>query len=173
MIIPEVVRQGALLGIAAVLSGVLGYAAVNDVRERKIPNWTVLASLGLFIAWAVVHPLVWDVWALGAGLVAFLITFALYMGGVIGAGDSKLFAAVALFAGMGHLAILALATALIGGLVAIAGFLLRPTRGLVMLKMRGKGNFGRGVPYGVAIAAAGGVIVWAAALGAHLPGFVL
>jgi prepilin peptidase CpaA len=171
MTIPEAVRQGALYGIATLLTAVLAYAAVNDVRERKIPNWTVLACLGLFVAWALVHPLNWDFWALGAGVVAFLITFALYMGGVIGAGDSKLFAVVALFTGMGQLAILALATAVIGGLVAIAGFVIKPTRGLVMLKMRGQGDFGRGVPYGVAIAVASGALVWAAALGAHLPGY--
>jgi prepilin peptidase CpaA len=170
MIIPEAVRQDALYAIAAALSAVLAFAAINDIRERKIPNWTVLASLGLFAAWAIVHPLTWDLWALGAGLIAFLVTFGLYMGGVIGAGDSKLFAAVALFTGMGQLAILALATALIGGLVAIAGFVLKPTRGLVMLKMRGKGDFGQGVPYGVAIAAASALLVWAAALGARLPG---
>jgi prepilin peptidase CpaA len=171
MIIPEAVRQGALIGIAALLTAVLAYAAVNDIRERKIPNWTVLASLGLFIGWAVVHPLTWDLWALGAGLVAFLVTFGLYMGGVIGAGDSKLFAAVALFTGMGGLAILALATAVIGGAVAIGGFVLKPTRGLVMLKMRGRGDFGRGVPYGVAIAAASVGLVWTAALGVRVPGF--
>lgn len=171
MIIPEFVRQGALIGIATLLTAVLAFAAVNDVRERKIPNWTVLASLALFVAWAIVHPLNWDLWALGAGLVAFLVTFGLYVGGVIGAGDSKLFAAVALFTGMGQLAILALATAMIGGAVVIAGFVLKPTRGLVMLKMRGRGDFGRGVPYGVAIAAASAALVWTAALGVRLPGY--
>lgn len=171
MIIPEAVRRDALIGIAALLTAVLAYAAANDVRERKIPNWTVLASLALFVAWAILHPLNWDLWALGAGFVAFLVTFGLYMGGVIGAGDSKLFAAVALFTGMGQLSILALATAVIGGAVAIAGFLLRPTRGLVMLKMRGRGDFGRGVPYGVAIAAASTTLVWAATLGVRLPGY--
>ena len=80
MIIPEVVRQGAQYGIATLLTGVLAYAAVNDVRERKIPNWTVLACLALFVAWAIVHPLNWDLWALGAGVIAFAVTFGLYMG---------------------------------------------------------------------------------------------
>lgn len=171
MTIPEVVHRGVLFAIATLLTGVLAYAAVSDVRERKIPNGSVLACLVLFVGWAIVHPLNWDLWALGAGLIAFLVTFGLYMGGVIGAGDSKLFAAVALFTGMGQLAVLALATAVIGGVVAIAGFLIRPTRGLVMLKMRGKGDFGRGVPYGVAIAAASAALVWATAIGAHLPGY--
>lgn len=171
MIIPEAVRQGALFGIAALLTAVLAYASVNDIRERKIPNWTVLTCLALFIGWALLHPLNWDLWALGAGLVAFLITFGLYASGVIGAGDSKLFAAVALFTGMGGLAILALGTAVIGGLVAIAGFVIRPTRGMVMLKMRGKGHFGRGVPYGVAISVASAALVWTVVLGIRLPGF--
>jgi len=165
MPLPEIVRWT----IAVLLTAVLGVAAVTDVRKRKIPNWTVLASLGLFIAWAFVHPLSWDLWALGAGVIAFAVTFGLYSAGQVGAGDSKLFAAVALFAGMGQIIPLILATAVIGGLVALAGFARAPTRILVMLRMRGKGDFGRGVPYGVAIALGAVLVIWAGLL--HLGPF--
>jgi prepilin peptidase CpaA len=160
MSLPEVVRWT----IAALLTAVLAVAAVTDVRERRIPNWTVLACLGLFVAWAFVHPLSWDLWALGAGVLAFAVTFGLYSFGLVGAGDSKLFAAVALFAGIGQIIPLTLATAIIGGVVALAGFARAPTRALVMLKMRGKGDFGRGVPYGVAIAAGTVLVIWAGLL---------
>jgi hypothetical protein len=38
---------------------------------------------------------------------------------------------------------------------------MRPVRALVMFQMRGKGDFGRGVPYGVAIAiATAGILSW-------------
>jgi prepilin peptidase CpaA len=169
MTLPEIVR----LTIAVLLTAVLAIAAWTDIRERKIPNWTVLASLGLFVGWAFIHSLSWDFWALGAGLIAFGATFALYMARLIGAGDSKLFAAVALFAGIDQLAVLALATALFGGLVALVGFVAKPTRALVMFKMQGRGDFGRGVPYGVAIAVASAALVWAAALKPFLPPMAL
>jgi prepilin peptidase CpaA len=160
MPIPEIVR----LLVAVGLSAVLGVAAVTDVRTRKIPNWTVLAAMALFIPWAVVHPLPWDGWALAAAAIAFAVSFGLYSAGLVGAGDSKLFTAVALFAGLGDLPMLAFATALVGGLIALGSLILRPTRALVMAKLKGKGDFGPGVPYGVAIAAAAGLVVWGAAL---------
>lgn len=143
---------------------VLTIAAVTDVRDRRIPNWTVLACLGLFLGWAVVHPLSWDLWALGAGVVAFAVSFGLYSAGLVGAGDSKLFAAVALFTGMSGLAPLAMATALVGGVVALVGLAMRPTRALTLINMKGKGDFGPGIPYGVAIAAAAAGLVWAGLL---------
>ena len=39
-------------------------------------------------------------------------------------------------------------------LIALISLVSRPTRAMVMLHMRGKGDFGRGIPYGVAIAIA-------------------
>ena len=147
-------------GVAILLTAILIVAAVNDIRTRKIPNWTVLAALALFIPWAVVHPLSWDGWAVAAGVLAFAVSFGLYSAGLIGAGDSKLFTAVALFAGLGHLAVLALATALVGGVIALLSLVLRPPRALVMVKLKGKGDFGAGVPYGVAIAAGAALVMW-------------
>ena len=156
MSLPELARWA----IVAILTAVLAFAAVNDVRERKIPNWTVLAALGLFIPWAIVHSLQWDGWAMAAGVIAFGVSFGLYSAGLVGAGDSKLFTAVALFAGLGQLPVLALATALVGGIVGLISLVARPTRALVMVKLRGKGDYGAGVPYGVAISAGAAVVLW-------------
>ena len=148
----------------------LVWAAVSDVRHRRIPNWTVLCVLVLFIPWALAATLNWSLWAVVAGVIAFAASFVLYAAGVIGAGDSKLFSATALLAGMGHLALLAVLTAVIGGIVAIGVLLSRPTRTLVLLNMRGKGDFGRGVPYGVAIAAGAVAILWIETLRLVIPG---
>jgi prepilin peptidase CpaA len=158
--------------IAAVVTAVLAWAAVSDVRERRIPNRAVLIILILFLPWAAVHPLSSDLWALAAGAIALAATFGLYAAGVVGAGDSKLFAAVALFAGMSQLPLLALTTALVGGLIAVVSLAARPQRALVMLTLRGKGDFGRGVPYGVAIALAGAAVIWAVLMRAPLPGLI-
>ncbi|HEY2177293.1 MAG TPA: prepilin peptidase [Caulobacteraceae bacterium] len=161
------------LAVAALLTAVLAWAAISDVRQRRIPNWTVLAVIGLFVPWAVAHAWTWDAWALGAGAVALLLSFGLYAAGLIGAGDSKLFAACALMVGIGDLAWLTLATAVAGGVIALISLVSRPTRALVMINMRAKGDFGRGIPYGVAIAAAATALVWLAVLKlpvAHLLG---
>ena len=148
--------------LAAAASLILAWAAVSDVRKRIIPNVSVLALLGVFLAWAALvlgfgQPLVS---ALEAAVIAFAATFALYAFKVIGAGDSKLFAAAALFFGLGYLPLFALATVLAGGCIAAISLAARPNRALVMLSMRGKGDWGRGVPYGVAIAIGAGVVMW-------------
>jgi prepilin peptidase CpaA len=155
--------------VAALLSVVLAWASVSDIRHRRIPNWTVLTVLGLFLPWALLSHGSWALWALAAGVIALVVSFALYAAGAFGAGDSKLFAAVALFAGLGHLAQLAVITALAGGLIAAVSLASRPRRALVMLTMRGKGDFGRGIPYGVAIAIGAAVVVWSSVLGFPLP----
>ena len=155
--------------IAAALSLILAWAAASDVRARIIPNRSVLAVLVLFAPWALAH---WGVWiglALLAGVIGLAAGVALYAMGIVGAGDAKLFAAVSLFVGLDRLPALAVATALIGGLIAIGSLIARPRRSLVMVAMQGKGDFGPGIPYGVAIAGAGFIVVWAGVLKLPLP----
>jgi prepilin peptidase CpaA len=155
--------------VAAVLIAPLVWAAVTDIRIRKIPNQCVLAVLVLFLPWAMLSDLPWVLWALAGGAIALAVSFGLYAVGMIGAGDSKLFAALALFVGLGHLTVFAIGTALAGGAIALASVLSRPQRALVMVTMRGKGDFGRGIPYGVAIALSAAVVVWASLLKLPLP----
>jgi prepilin peptidase CpaA len=148
--------------LAAAASVILVWAAVSDIQKRIIPNVSVLALLGVFLAWAVLvlgvgQPLVS---ALAAAAIAFVVTFALYAFKVIGAGDSKLFAAAALFCGLGYLPLFALATVLAGGAIAAVSLAARPNRAAVMLAMGGKGDWGRGIPYGVAIAIGAAVVMW-------------
>ena len=140
--------------IIFLLSILLVIASVSDIRHRRIPNWSVLAIGALFVLWALFVSTVPILASLGAALVALVIGVILYAFGVVGAGDSKLLAAVALFAGMDHLLQLLVLVALVGGVIALISLAARPTRAMVMLHMRGKGDFGRGIPYGVAIAIA-------------------
>lgn len=155
--------------VVAALSVLLAWAAVSDIRDRRIPNWTVLAILGLFLPWALLSHGSWALWALAGGAIALFLSFALYALGWIGAGDSKMFAAVALFVGLGHLAQLAIITTFAGGLIAAGSLAARPRRAMVLMTMKGKGDFGRGVPYGVAIAIGAAVILWSGMLGLALP----
>jgi prepilin peptidase CpaA len=140
--------------IIFLLSILLVIASVSDIRHRRIPNWSVLAIGALFVPWAFFVSPASALSSLGAALVALAIGLILYAFRVVGAGDSKLLAVVALFAGMDHLLQLLVLIALAGGVIALISLAARPTRAMVMLHMRGKGDFGRGIPYGVAIAIA-------------------
>jgi prepilin peptidase CpaA len=154
--------DAAHLAVAAALTALLLWAAASDVSARRIPNASVLAVLALYPVWAVLGPGAEVISALEAAAIGFAVGFGLYYFNVMGAGDVKLFAAAALFIGLGHLAVYALATVLSGGAIALASLAARPRRAAVMFALRGKGDFGRGIPYGVAIAFGAALVVWGA-----------
>jgi prepilin peptidase CpaA len=157
------------LVVAALFTAVLAWASFCDVRSRTIPNWSVLIIAALFAPWALLH---WGPSALSmlaAAAIALVVGVGLYALGMVGAGDAKLFAAVALFAGLGHLLVLVLATALAGGAIALVSLATRPRRALSMIALRGEGDFGRGVPYGVAISVGGVLVVWSVLLHLSAP----
>ncbi|HEV2365698.1 MAG TPA: prepilin peptidase [Caulobacteraceae bacterium] len=156
--------EAARYALAAATTAMLAWAAVSDVRSRRIPNLAVLALLALFVLWLVAGG-GGAVSALEAGGLALAATVALWLLGLIGAGDSKLFACAALFMGMGYLPWFALATALAGGVIAIGSLALRPTRTLVLAQMGTRGDWGRGIPYGAAISFAAALILWTNLIG--------
>src|SRR5258705_4461808 len=89
--------------VLVLLSIVLVIASVTDVRDRRIPNWTVLATIGLFVPWIFVEPHVSVLASFAAAAIALGISFALYAFRVVGAGDSKLLSATSLFVGLNQL----------------------------------------------------------------------
>jgi prepilin peptidase CpaA len=133
-------------------------ASVSDIRFRRIPNWASLAVIALFIAWAFTGP-VSIVSSLEAAAIVFAATLILYALRIFGAGDSKFLTAMALFAGMKHLLVMLMAMALFGGVLAIISLVSNPHRTMAMITLRGKGDWGRKVPYGVAIAVGGLYVV--------------
>jgi prepilin peptidase CpaA len=95
--------------------------AVSDVRTRRIPNLLTASSLALGL---VLH-LGMEGWkgmgvAAAAGLTGGAVFFLFFIAGGMGAGDVKLMAAVSCIAGFGHFAEILIATALTGGLLALA-----------------------------------------------------
>jgi prepilin peptidase CpaA len=111
------VNQAAL----AALVGLLIAVAVSDVRNLIIPNRYCAAIVLLYPIHVVSAPYGVD-WidglivggiALGIGFLLFAMRFA-------GGGDVKFFAAVSLWAGSHHVAELAVVTALVGGVLALA-----------------------------------------------------
>lgn len=161
--------SAAEIVVAAAVTAALAWASVTDVRKRQIPNLCVLALLALFVAWSAMSLGAHLLSGLEAGGAAMAVTYVLFLLGVIGPGDSKLFAAAALFMGLGYLPYFAVATALAGGVLAVISLASRPTRTLAIITLRGKGDAGPGVPYGVAIGVGGAVVLWAAITGWLLP----
>jgi prepilin peptidase CpaA len=152
--------EAVRLAVAGIATVVLAGAAVSDIRSRRIPNGCVLILIALFLPWALTSGWPAALSAVEAAGVALAATVVLYALKIVGAGDSKLFAACALFAGMQLLPYLALTTGIAGGLIALGLIASRPQQILVMLALRGKGGSVRSVPYGVAIAAAAAIVIW-------------
>jgi len=155
----------AQAAVMVALTGVLAWAAVNDVRVRKIPNAAVLAVLALYLPWAFLHPPSAALSALAAGGLALVVCFLMYCFRIVGAGDAKLFSAVAVFGGMKLLPGLALATVLAGGAIVLVRLAIEPRRALLLWHMRGRLDDGRGVPYGLAIALGAVAVFWTSRFG--------
>lgn len=155
---PEILRWG----LAGLFTAGLLIAALSDYLRRRIPNGVVIGLIVLYFAAALarISPSAVLSGLAAAGL-AFAVTYLLYHFNVFGAGDAKLFTAVALFAGLGQLGTLALATVLIGGAMAVLVLITRPGRAIRAMTTRGRDSGERsGIPYGVAIALGAIVTAW-------------
>jgi prepilin peptidase CpaA len=112
---------GELLAIGT-LPPLLVFAAANDIARLKIPNWISAALVLLFFPVALVAG--FDAHTLGihagAGAGALVIGFLLFVLNWVGAGDAKLFAAIALWMGFPGAIEFALLSSIIGGGLALA-----------------------------------------------------
>jgi prepilin peptidase CpaA len=138
--------------------------AVCDLATLRIPNWISLVLLALFPVLSMAAGLSWSEVgihvAVGAG--ALMLGIALFAGGIIGGGDAKLFSALAVYMGVQSIGSYLFAVGIAGGVLAVVLLLLRslPIRALLdrLSWVHEIVRPGAGVPYGVAIAA-GGLIV--------------
>lgn len=147
-----------VIGLVPIVFGLLVIAAgVTDFIQQRIPNWIVLALAALFLVQAVRH--LHDVWwlgQLGAAITCLLVGMLLYALGQLGAGDAKLLAAVALWAGFSSVLPWLFLIA-IAGLLVVA-LLVAARRLIPWRKWDPDGRLpkslvaGQGVPFGVAIA---------------------
>ena len=98
----------------------VAFGAAFDVGTRRIPNYITVGglavALGLRLSTGGVEALLGGL--LGA-LLAFLLTFPLFMLRSMGGGDVKLLTAVGAFLGPYNTFVALLATALVGGVLAI------------------------------------------------------
>ena len=157
--------------VMAIAIGILAIVAYCDVVTRRIPNILSIATAALGLVRIILadnpvsasHTFV-------AGVVIFVATFLLFWCAVIGGGDAKLITAMALLVGYPNLIAFLFLMSLFGGVLALAALArdkLRPR--LVWLRSGANGRSlievtpavpeGPTVPYGLAIAAAGAIML--------------
>jgi prepilin peptidase CpaA len=90
----------ALIAATAAMAVLMGLMAWYDLKSLRIPNWTVLAVIAVFLVtgfWG----LPWDIvlWRLSHGVIVLVVGYGLYSlsGGNVGAGDVKMIAALTPF----------------------------------------------------------------------------
>lgn len=140
--------QDANLGLTVIVAGLLLGATLTDLKARVIPNQIPFAIVALApLFWIANGTAFWPGSALmiGQSLACLVVFGAFFSRGLMGGGDVKLIAALALwFPGIALLNFLVLMSVL-GGLLTLAQ--------LLIAKLR-KSEDPIEVPYGVAIAAA-------------------
>jgi prepilin peptidase CpaA len=137
---------GALL---AILAALLLWAAVTDIRARIISN-KLNAAIALLapLYWWSIGLALWPDMAVQVGLCVgvFAVFATLFAMGLMGGGDVKMLAALALWLPAGALLSLLVVMALLGGVVTI----------VTMIHHRATRRIGQvEIPYGVAISLAG------------------
>ena len=135
--------------LVLLLAAALVAAAVGDLRTRTIPNWLTLAiALGAIVYWWAAAVPLWPDAAIRIGVaLAVFCAFALaYAVGMMGGGDVKLLAAIALWLPPAAIPLLLVVMSLAGGAITLF---------MVARRRFARGSSRIEVPYGVAIAFGG------------------
>lgn len=142
-------RDFFILTLAAALAVLLVIAAVTDIRSRIISNWLNIAVAALApLFWMANGLSFWPDMVLQVALAAavFAIFAALFALGMMGGGDVKLLAALALWLPLQPMMTLLVIMSVLGGVVTL----------ITVVHHRVRRGMGRPeVPYGVAISLAG------------------
>jgi prepilin peptidase CpaA len=137
----EILKYGLLVGLAIALL----FAAISDIRERRIANWLNIAiAAGAPFFWFASGMAFWPdmVIQLGLAFVVFWVFAGLFALGWLGGGDVKLLGAIALWLTPFAFLDLLLVMAVVGGAMAVF-FVIRR----MIWKPKTQGT----LPYGVAI----------------------
>ena len=146
------------LAVMVIAAAIFIAAAVSDIRSYRIPNYLCALLLALFPIFALTSPtpIDWQNHLIVFGVVV-VCGFALYAAKWIGAGDIKLLSVASLWAGPQLIAILLVVTAFVGG---VESLILAAWMFCKQEKSDQKKSWGKTpIPYGVAIATGGVVIL--------------
>jgi prepilin peptidase CpaA len=163
------------IAVLLIFPAMMAFAAASDLFTMTISNRVSLILIAGFFALALVTGMSWQ--AIGmhvlAGMTVLTITFTFFAFGWIGGGDAKLAAATALWLGWPQLLDYAVYSSLLGGFLTLGLLSLRgsPLHPRFLLR---EGWYARitdektGIPYGIALAAAGLILypssIWMGAL---------
>lgn len=132
-------------------------AGLSDIRSLRIPNWQPLAVILFFVPAYLAMPSAFGGWEphVLALVIMFIVTYIMFILNIMGGGDAKLAAALALWTGITGMLPMLFYMALIGGLLGAATLLMRkkkpfknPALGSWIASAQAGEN---AVPYGVAI----------------------
>ena len=147
----------ALLAFA----GLIFSAAIGDILRFRIPNRISIALVLLYPAYllSASHPIDWLA-AIVVATACLSVGFLLFTLKACGAGDAKLFAAAALWAGPELILPFGLYTTLAGGVMVLFMWLQHrlaraPSLGMVLQTTTDAGFSKQPMPYGAAIAVGG------------------
>jgi prepilin peptidase CpaA len=147
--------------LLTVFPAAMAFAAANDLFTMTVPN---RIAIGLFAGFLLLAPMIGMGWTdvgihVSVAAAALLIGFGMFAFGWIGGGDAKLFAATCLWLGPEMLLTYGVITALIGGALTLVLLFLRGMPLPAALNSQGwivrLHDAKEGVPYGIALAAAG------------------
>lgn len=138
----------------------MAFAGAMDLLTMTIPNRISIIMVAAFVVTAVLFGLPLDVvaWHLAAGALMLVVGIGMFAAGWVGGGDAKLLAAGALWLGFEHLPAFLLLTAVIGSLLMLAIVVFRayPAAAFPLPEWALRLHRSHvGLPYGVAIGAAG------------------
>lgn len=139
----------------------MAFAAANDLFTMRIPNAISLALVAGFAAAAlwIGMPMETLLTHVGIGAAVLAVTFVLFSMRMLGGGDAKLMAAGALWMGAEHILFYVAYVTIFGGMLSVAILLYRKFVPAAQLPLPGWAQRlhtqGGGIPYGIAIAAAG------------------
>jgi prepilin peptidase CpaA len=140
------------------------YAAASDLVTMTISNWLSIALFLCFFAVAALigMPVAEMGWHLAASAIVLVFAFAFFARGWIGGGDAKLAAATSLWIGFSHLMDYLLVAAILGGALTL---LILQARKLPLPNFLARQPWiarlhalETGIPYGIALAAAGLIV---------------
>lgn len=133
-------------------------AAASDLVRYEVPRGLCLAVVAAFLWLAPSLPLAAAASHIAAAAVVLAATALCFEFGLMGGGDAKLLAAVALWMGWGNLVAFIILTAIAGALLGLVVLALRR----FLPRRRRAGHWysrvlarGEGVPYAIAISASG------------------
>ena len=140
------------------------YAGIGDLRTMRVPNRLVLMLFAGYVAAIPLVPLFPPnvAWSVAAAAVVFALGLVGFSFGWMGGGDVKLMTVATLWLGAGNVAPFIFYTSIFGAILTIMILIFRSVSLPVALQKRDwisrLHHRDTGVPYGVAIAAAGVVV---------------